>query len=198
MQRRHNSLIATLGTKPQVVTTAADLLLAEGHALLSSLSGCPVKQSLAVTGSVNQEGNVQPIGAVNEKIEGFFAVCEARGLTGEQGVLIPATNVRDLMLSEKVVAAAEVGRFHIWPISTVDEGIEILTGAKAGARKDGRYPESTVHGAVQKRLRELARGHDHERDDDRPRSARKKTARKKRVVRKRPVAKKRPARKAKR
>ncbi len=171
---------------------------AELYALISSLSGRPVKQSLAVTGAVNQEGNVQPIGAVNEKIEGFFAVCEARGLTGEQGVLIPATNVRDLMLSEKVVAAAEAGRFHIWPISTVDEGIEILTGAKAGARKGGRYPENTVHGAGQKRLRELARGHDHERDDDRPRSARKKTARKKRVVRKRPVAKKRPARKAKR
>ncbi len=170
---------------------------AELYALLSSLSGYPVKQSLAVTGSVNQKGEVQPIGAVNEKIEGFFEVCAARGLTGDQGVLIPATNVRELMLNEKVIAAVEAGQFHIWPVSLVDEGIEILTGVPAGVRKDGRFPEGTVHGAAQKRLRELGKGHDRWHDDDKEdahrKRGRKKAAAKKRAPRK-PAAKEKPAR----
>jgi predicted ATP-dependent protease len=129
----------------------------ELYALLSSLSEIPIKQSLAVTGSVNQRGEVQPIGGVNEKIEGFFRLCAARGLTGEQGVLIPASNIDNLMLHERVVTAVAEGKFHIWPISTLDEGIELLMGLPAGERqKDGRYPEGTVHHAVQARLLQLA------------------------------------------
>jgi lon-related putative ATP-dependent protease len=129
----------------------------ELYALLSSLSEIPIKQSLAVTGSVNQRGEIQPIGGANQKIEGFFRLCEARGLTGEQGVLIPASNVDNLMLNEKVVTAVSEGKFHIWPIATLDEGIELLTGVPAGKRKkDGSYPKGTVHYAVQTRLLQLA------------------------------------------
>jgi lon-related putative ATP-dependent protease len=129
----------------------------ELYALLSSLSEIPIKQSLAVTGSVNQRGEIQPIGGVNEKIEGFYRLCEARGFTGEQGVLIPASNIENLMLHERVVTAVTEGKFHIWPIKTLDEGIELLMGAPAGQRqKDGSYPEGTVHHAVQARLLELA------------------------------------------
>ena len=129
----------------------------ELYALLSSLSEIPIKQSLGVTGSVNQRGEVQPIGGVNEKIEGFFRLCAARGLTGEQGVLIPASNVDNLMLHERVVTAVAEGKFHIWPIKSLDEGMELLLGLPAGKRqKDGSYPEGTVHHAVQARLLELA------------------------------------------
>lgn len=142
----------------------------ELYALLSSLSGLPVRQSISVTGSVNQRGEIQPIGAVNEKIEGFFDVCRARGLTGDQGVLIPATNVVNLMLREDVVDAVGKGSFHIWPVSNIDDGIELLMGRPAGEPDDdGEYAEGTVHHAVKKRLMELAmelksfgdeRGHD--------------------------------------
>lgn len=129
----------------------------ELYALLSSLSKTPIKQGIAVTGSVNQRGEVQPIGGVNEKVEGFFRICQARGLTGEQGVMIPASNVAHLMLDEAVVKAVETGQFHIWPIRTIDEGIELLTGVAAGEmRDDGRYPEGTIHHAVQNRLLQLA------------------------------------------
>lgn len=129
----------------------------ELYALLSSLSEIPIKQSLAVTGSVNQRGEVQPIGGVNEKIEGFFRLCAARGLTGSHGVLIPASNVDHLMLDERVVTAVSAGKFHIWPVKTLDEGIELLTGTPAGQRqKDGRYPKDTIHYAVQARLLQLA------------------------------------------
>ncbi|MCP4422778.1 MAG: AAA family ATPase [Chloroflexi bacterium] len=129
----------------------------EIYALLSSLSEIPIKQSLAVTGSVNQRGEIQPIGGVNQKIEGFFRLCEARGLTGEQGVLIPASNANNLMLNEKVVTAVSNNKFHIWPIKTLDEGIELLTGVAAGKRqKDGTYPKDTIHHAVQTRLLQLA------------------------------------------
>jgi predicted ATP-dependent protease len=127
------------------------------YALLSSLSGQPFKQGIAVTGSVNQRGEVQPIGGANEKIEGFFRICQGRGLTGEQGVMIPASNVLELMLHEDVVKAAAAGQFHIWPIRTIDEGIEQLTGVPAGERDaDGAYPEGSIHHAVQRRLTELA------------------------------------------
>lgn len=130
----------------------------ELYAILSRLAGLPVKQGLAVTGSVNQKGEVQAIGGVNEKIEGFFAVCQAKGLTGEQGVIIPSANVRNLMLKEEVVEAVQGGQFHIYPVSTVDEGIEMLTGVPAGVqREDGTFQEGTVNYLVDQRLREIAR-----------------------------------------
>jgi len=122
----------------------------EVYGLLSALGEIPLRQDIAVTGSVNQHGIVQPIGGVNEKVEGFFAVCRARGLTGRQGVMIPRINVRDLMLQEEVVAAVRAGQFHIWAVETIPEGIEILSGLPAGATAvDGRYPEGTVFGRVQ-------------------------------------------------
>ena len=128
----------------------------ELYALLSALSGYPLRQDLAVTGSVNQHGQVQAIGGVNEKIEGFFDVCRLTGLTGSQGVMIPHSNARHLMLREDVVDAAREGKFHIYPVSTIDEGIALLTGKPAGERgADGRYPDDSVNGAVQRRLREL-------------------------------------------
>ena len=126
---------------------------AELYALLSALSGAPIKQSLGVTGSVDQRGHVQTIGGVNEKIEGFFDVCRARGLTGDQGVLIPAANVDNLMLRHDVVEAARAGQFHIYPIATVDEGIALLTGIAAGELgEDGTYPADSINGRVMARL----------------------------------------------
>jgi lon-related putative ATP-dependent protease len=130
---------------------------AELYALLSAIADLPLRQSLAVTGSVNQRGQVQAIGGVNEKIEGFFDVCQARGLTGEQGVLIPASNVKHLMLRQDVVEAVEEGQFHVYPVETVDQGIEILTGVEAGEQdEEGTYPEGSVNDRVAKRLAELA------------------------------------------
>jgi predicted ATP-dependent protease len=129
----------------------------ELYALLSSLSGLPIKQGTAVTGSINQKGEVQAIGGVNEKVEGFFETCKAKGLTGEQGVLIPESNVQNLMLKEEVVEAVKEGKFHIWSVKNVDEGIEILTGVKAGDRQeDGTFEENSVNDRVDKRLQELA------------------------------------------
>ena len=129
----------------------------ELYAILSALSGLPVNQALAVTGSVNQNGEVQAIGGVNEKIEGFFEVCKAKGLTGKQGVMIPFTNVRNLMLKEEIIEAANAGKFAIYPVKTIDEGIEVLTGVKAGeAGPDGRYEENTVNYLVDKRMKEMA------------------------------------------
>ncbi|HRQ12991.1 MAG TPA: Lon protease family protein, partial [Promineifilum sp.] len=126
---------------------------AELYALLSALSGIPAKQSLAVTGSINQRGQVQVIGGVNEKIEGFFDLCKARGLTGEQGVLIPAGNVRNLMLREDIREAARRGQFHIYPIASVDEGLTILTGTDAGEpNEDGEFPPDSINGLVVARL----------------------------------------------
>jgi lon-related putative ATP-dependent protease len=130
---------------------------AELYALLSSIAEVPIKQSLAVTGSVNQHGIVQPIGGVNEKIEGFFDVCAERGLTGDQGVLIPASNVKHLMLRNDVVEAARNGDFHIYPVETIDEGIGVLTGMPAGKPDDdGNYPEESFNYRVERRLIELA------------------------------------------
>ena len=129
----------------------------ELYAILSALSGVPIKQGFAVTGSVNQLGRVQAIGGVNEKIEGFFDVCKERGLTGKQGVLIPAANVKHLMLREDVVEAAAAGRFAIYSVEMIDQGIEILTGARAGERgPDGQFPEGTINRKVEERLAELA------------------------------------------
>jgi lon-related putative ATP-dependent protease len=130
---------------------------AELYALLSALSEVPLKQSLAVTGSVNQHGQVQPIGGVNEKIEGFFDVCQiTAGLTGEQGVLIPVSNVKHLMLRPDVVQAVAEGKFHIYPVETIDQGIEILTGAPAGEPDEaGNYPENSINGRVKAKLTRL-------------------------------------------
>ena len=130
----------------------------ELYALLSSLSGYPIKQNIAVTGSVDQHGRVQPIGGVNQKIEGFFDICKAKGLTGDQGVIIPAANVRHLMLRQDVVEAVAQGQFHIWPVHTIDEGIALLTGRPAGeADENGVYPEGSVNRAVADRLAEMAK-----------------------------------------
>ena len=130
---------------------------AELYALLSAISGVSIKQSLAVTGSVNQHGLVQAIGGVNEKIEGFFDICKERGFNGEQGVLIPAANAKHLMLREDVRKAAAAGQFNIFPIETIDQGIELLTGIPMGeVDEDGDYPADTISGMVQARLRQLA------------------------------------------
>jgi len=129
----------------------------ELYALLSRLSDIPIQQNIAVTGSVNQKGEVQAIGGLNEKIEGFFEVCQAKGLHGKQGVLIPASNVRNLMLKEEVVEAVKAGNFHIYPVNTIDEGIEVLTGLKAGQRlEDGSFEPDSINDRVQKRLTTLA------------------------------------------
>jgi predicted ATP-dependent protease len=112
---------------------------------------------LAVTGSVNQHGEVQAIGGVNEKIEGFFDLCQARGLTGTQGVLIPQSNVQHLMLRSDVVEACKAGRFAVYPIATIDQGIALLTGLDAGVRgSDGRYPDGSINRRVEDRLRAFA------------------------------------------
>ncbi|MFO7297612.1 MAG: ATP-binding protein, partial [Pseudomonadota bacterium] len=129
----------------------------ELYALLSALSEVPIKQGIAVTGSVNQRGEVQAIGGVNEKIEGFFDICKARGLTGEQGVLIPKSNVQHLMLRQDVVEAVREGKFSIWAVSHVDEGMEILTGVKAGERgEDGQFPPGTINRLVEDKLKLFA------------------------------------------
>ena len=117
----------------------------EAYAILSSLSGIPINQAIAVTGSVNQKGFIQPIGGVNEKIEGFYQVCKKRGLDGSHGVIIPIQNVRNLHLSDEVINSVKEGKFHIYAISTLDEGIEILTGVPAGTKnKEGKYPAGTL------------------------------------------------------
>ena len=126
----------------------------ELYAILSSLSGVPIKQGIAVTGSVNQKGQVQAIGGVNQKIEGFFDVCKAKGLTGSQGVMIPKANVKNLMLKREVINAVKKGKFHIYRVATIQEGIEILTGAKAGVPdQKGDFQPETVYGKVQAKLK---------------------------------------------
>ena len=128
---------------------------AELFCLLSALSGTPLLQDIAVTGSVDQFGGVQPIGGVNEKIEGFFNYCNSKGLSGTQGVMIPERNVRHLMLNDEVMGAVQAGNFTIWAISTIDEGIEIMTGISAGeADSDGNFPAGSIHGRTKACLRE--------------------------------------------
>jgi ATP-dependent Lon protease len=128
----------------------------EIYALLSSLSGLPLRQDIAVTGSVNQKGEIQPIGGVNEKIEGFFDVCKVKGLTGKQGVMIPHLNIGDLMLRKDVVEAVKEGKFRIYSVKTIDQGVEILTDVEGGEKlEDGRFKEGTVNDLVDKKLREL-------------------------------------------
>jgi lon-related putative ATP-dependent protease len=130
---------------------------AELYALLSSLAEVPLRQGIAVTGSVNQRGEIQPIGGVNRKIEGFFDLCRLRGLDGEQGVLIPRRNMRELMLRPDIVEAARQGRFHIWAVGTVEEGLAVLTGVEAGVRdRAGAYPEDSVFGRADAKLGRFA------------------------------------------
>lgn len=132
--------------------------VAELVAIISSLANIPVHQSLAVTGSINQLGEIQPIGGVNEKIEGFFECCQKRGLSGKQGVLIPAKNIRHLTLNPKVVEAAESGKFSIFGVSSIEEVLELLTGMPAGEMQpDGQYPPNTIFGRAAQRLTEMAK-----------------------------------------
>jgi predicted ATP-dependent protease len=129
----------------------------EYYALVSAIGGMPLAQGIAVTGSVSQKGEIQPIGGVNYKIKGFFDICKTKGLNGEQGVMIPDKNIRNLMLDQEVVDAVAEGKFHIWPVKTVEEGLKILVGMDAGAvQADGTYPEGTVYRKVDDRLREIS------------------------------------------
>jgi len=130
----------------------------ELYALISSLAGVPIKQGIAVTGSVNQNGEIQAIGGVNQKIEGFFKVCQAKGLTGDQGVIIPKSNLEHLMQKDEVIKAVQQNKFHNWAVETVEDGLEILTGMKAGERdKTGKFPKGTIYYRVEEQLKEFAR-----------------------------------------
>ncbi|MBQ3413943.1 MAG: AAA family ATPase [Clostridia bacterium] len=130
----------------------------ELYALLSSLSGIPISQSIAVTGSVNQKGQIQPIGGVNEKIEGFFQICKMRGLDGSHGVMIPVQNVKNLQLSDDVITAVKSKKFHIYSVSTIEEGIEVLTGVPAGKKdKNGNFPAGTINYLVYEKLKKYAK-----------------------------------------
>jgi len=158
-QERPLALTASIGFEQTYDEVDGDSASsAELYALLSALAGAPVRQGIAVTGSVDQRGDVQPIGGVNEKIEGFFAVCKTRGLSGDQGVIIPRANVQHLMLRKDVVDAVRDGRFHVWAVDTVDEGIEVLTGVPAGEPDSrGRYPSGTINRRVTDVLAKMAR-----------------------------------------
>ena len=156
-QERPMSLSAALTFEQSYGEIAGDSASStELYCLLSALSNVPIKQGIAVTGSVNQKGEVQAIGGVNYKVEGYFDICERRGLTGEQGVMIPASNVQHLMLRRDVIEAVEAGKFQVWAVSHVDEGIEVLTGVPAGERlEEGGWTEGSVNDLVDKRLEEL-------------------------------------------
>jgi predicted ATP-dependent protease len=157
-QRKPFALSASLAFEQSYAGVEGDSASStEIYAILSSLSKVPLRQDIAVTGSVNQKGEIQPIGGVNEKIEGFFDVCRAKGLTGTQGVIIPHQNLQNLMLRSDVVEAVGKGQFHVYPVKTIDEGIEILTGVEAGvAREDGSFEEGTVNALVDQELERLA------------------------------------------
>ncbi len=130
----------------------------EAYAILSSLSGIPINQSIAVTGSVNQKGEIQPIGGVNEKIEGFYQICKMRGFNGEQGVIIPKQNVRNLHLSDDIIESVRHGKFHIYAVGTIDEGIEILTGVPAGKKsRDGNFPNGSVNYLALEKLKKYSK-----------------------------------------
>ena len=130
----------------------------EAYAILSSLSGIPINQSIAVTGSINQKGFIQPIGGVNEKIEGFYQICKLRGLNGEQGVIIPKQNVRNLSLNDEIIDAVRKGKFHVYAISTIDEGIEILTGVPAGQKdSQGKFPLGTINYLAKEKLKKFSK-----------------------------------------
>ncbi len=131
---------------------------AELYAVLSSLSEVPIKQSIAVTGSVNQKGEIQPIGGVTEKVEGFFELCKLRGLNGQHGVIIPYQNIKNLVLNDEVIEACKEGKFNVYAVKTIDEGIEILTGKKAGTKKEnGKYPAGTINYLVYEKLKKFSK-----------------------------------------
>jgi len=139
----------------------------EIYAILSSLADIPIRQDIAVTGSVNQKGEIQPIGGVNLKIEGFYDVCRAHGLTGTQGVIIPALNVPDLMLRKDVIQSVQEKKFHIYSVNAIDEGISILTGLETGLMDEtGSYPVSTINHLVNEKLKELAKNYKEEKTDE--------------------------------
>lgn len=158
-QDRPLALTATLVFEQSYSGVAGDSASStELYVLLSALSGVPLRQGIAVTGSVNQKGEVQAIGGVNHKVEGFFDVCRERGLTGEQGVVVPKANAQHLMLRPDVVEAVEAGDFHVWAVGHVDEGIEILSGVRAGERdEDGTWTEGSINARVEQRLDELGK-----------------------------------------
>ncbi|MGH2359939.1 MAG: S16 family serine protease, partial [bacterium] len=157
-QERPLSLNASLTFEQTYTEVEGDSASAtELYALISELADVPIEQGIAVTGSINQKGEIQPIGGVNEKIEGYFAVCKTQGFNGMQGVMIPAQNTVNLMLSEEVVQAVRSGDFQIWAVRTVDEGLEVLTGVPSGeASPAGKYPEGTTNYRVSRRLTELS------------------------------------------
>ena len=157
-QKKPLSLSASIGFEQSYDTIDGDSAsTAELVVLLSSLSGIPIKQSFAITGSVNQKGQIQPIGGANEKVEGFYDVCKAKGLTGEQGVIIPHQNVKNLMLRKEVVQAIKDKAFHIYPVESVDQAVELLTGKEAGNKgSTGKFKIGTVNYLVDKKLREFA------------------------------------------
>lgn len=158
-QERPLSLSASLAFEQSYGEVDGDSAsAAELIAILSAIADVPVKQGIAITGSINQKGEIQPIGGVNEKIEGFFSICKAKGLTGEQGVVIPAQNMKNLMLKKEIVQAVRDGKFRIYAVSTVDEAAEIMTGLPAGEKRpDGTYPEGTLNFLVDKKLKEMAK-----------------------------------------
>ncbi|UCC12647.1 MAG: ATP-dependent protease, partial [candidate division WOR-3 bacterium] len=156
-QNQPMTIDATLGFEQSYSEVDGDSASsAEVYALLSSLSGVPIIQEFAVTGSVNQNGEIQPIGGVNEKIEGFFDVCKAKGLTGKQGVIIPDRNVGDLMLRQEIVDTVKKGKFHVYAVKTIDEGIELLTGVKAGRKTKTGFEKNSINALVEKHLVEYA------------------------------------------
>ena len=157
-QKKPLSLSASIGFEQSYDVIDGDSAsAAELIVLFSSLSGVPIKQSLAITGSVNQKGQIQPIGGVNEKIEGFYQVCKAKGFTGEQGVVIPHQNVRNLMLKKEVVEDIKKGKFHVYPVETIDQAVEIMTGKESGARgASGKFKRGSVNYLVDKKLKEYA------------------------------------------
>jgi ATP-dependent Lon protease len=139
----------------------------EVYAIISSLANVPLRQEIAVTGSVNQKGEIQPVGGINLKIEGFYDVCNAKGLTGTQGVIIPSINIPDLMLRKDVVTSVSEGKFHIYAVNTIEDGMAILTGIECGLLgKDGSYPAGTVHFLVNERLKELAKSLKEEKSEE--------------------------------
>ena len=168
VERFHNSCPVNITFKQLYEMIEGDsATCAEMYALLSSIAGVPLKQSFAVTGSMDQNGDVQPIGGVNQKIEGFFDLCKSRGLDGSHGVIIPRRNVKNLMLKQEVVDALKDGKFTIYSMDKMEEGLEILTGMTAGAMNaDNTYPENTVNHLVMKRLTEISEALETKKDKD--------------------------------
>jgi lon-related putative ATP-dependent protease len=194
-QERSLSLSASLAFEQSYGDIEGDSASsAELVALLSAVTGVPVRQDLAMTGSINQKGEVQPIGGVNEKIEGFFAVCKAKGLTGSQGVVIPKSNIKNLMLRKEVARAVQEGKFRIYAVSTADEAVSLLTGMPAGEKHDGAWPEGTFNFLVDKRLKEMAKKLKADDKGDKDKEPEKKKDENNGEPKKEPV--KRPARKA--